>query len=141
MVFLRTAFLALAMMLAFAVSAYAGTYEDGFAAAKRGDYATAVRLWRPLAEQGDARAQFNLGLSYANGWGVPLDYAQAVKWYRKAADQGLAWAQTNLGIMYENGQGVRQDFRLALIWYRKAAKQGDAEARRMAREWMAKHQR
>ncbi len=54
--------------------AVAGPFEDGVAAYKRGDYATALRLWRPLAEQGDADAQFNLGLMYANGEGVPQDY-------------------------------------------------------------------
>jgi len=60
-------------------------FEDGVAATLKGDYATAMRLWRPLADQGVASAQYNLGVMYANGQGVPQDYAAAVSWYRKAA--------------------------------------------------------
>ena len=74
-----------------------------------------------VAEQGNAEAQFNLGLMYDNGQGVRQDYAQAVQWYRKAAEQGYAEAQFNLGVMYANGQGVRQDHAQAVQWYRKAA--------------------
>ena len=58
------------------------------AAYDKGDYATALRLWRPLAEQGDVRAQTNLGLMFYTGQGVPQDRAVAVTWYRKAAEQG-----------------------------------------------------
>ena len=71
--------------------------EDGLAAAQRGDYATALKLLRPLAEQGHADAQHNLGVMYINGRGVPQDYAEAVKWFRLAAEQGHAVAQYNLG--------------------------------------------
>ena len=71
-------------------SGAAGPYEDGASAYKRGDYATTLRLWRPLAEQGDAYAQFSLGAMYDEGQGVPQNYAVAVEWFRKAADQGLA---------------------------------------------------
>lgn len=90
---------------------------------------------RPAAEQGDAVSQFDLGVMYANGKGVPQDYVEAVKWYRKAADQGLAEAQSNLGDMYANGQGVPQDHAEAVKMYRKIFDQGfdeglalDAEA-------------
>jgi TPR repeat protein len=85
-------------MLALALfgSAGAGQFEDGQAASKRGDYSEAVRLWRPLAEQGDARAQFWLGLMYFNGQGLPQDFDQGATWFRKAADQGYAAAQTAL---------------------------------------------
>jgi TPR repeat protein len=64
----------------------------------------------PIAEQGDASAQYNLGVMYANGYGVPQDYAEAVRWYRLAAGQGNAKAQYNLGLMYYNGEGVPQDY-------------------------------
>ncbi len=101
--------------------AAAGPLEDGIAAAKRGDYATALRLLRPLAEQGHARAQFNLGVAYANGRGVPQDHAEAVKWYRLAAEQGYALAQLNLGALYANGQGVPQDSVQAHMWFYLAA--------------------
>ena len=63
--------------------AVAGPYEDGLNAVQKGDYETAMRVWRPLADQGDARAQFNLGVIYRDGQGVPQDYAAAVSCYRK----------------------------------------------------------
>ena len=83
---------------------------------------------RQSADQGDADAQFDLGVMYANGEGVPQDYTQAVAWWRKAADQGHARAQNNLGVMYETGQGVPEDFTQAVAWYRQAADQGHAGA-------------
>ena len=109
--------------------AWAG-FEEGEAAYNRGDYATAIREFRPLAEQGDAYAQFNVGLMYSEGEGegVPQDYAKAVKWFRKAAEQGVAEAQYNLGHMYNNGQGVPQDYAKAAKWYSKAAGQEHAGA-------------
>lgn len=70
--------------------------------------------------------QFNLGLKYEKGQGVPKNEAEAARWYRKAADQGHAGAQDNLGIMYATGQGVVKDDAEAVRWYRKAADQGDA---------------
>jgi hypothetical protein len=63
--------------------AVAGPLDDGIAAHNEGDYATALRLWRPIAEQGEARAQYNLGVMHSNGHGVSQDYVQAVSWYRK----------------------------------------------------------
>jgi TPR repeat protein len=95
--------------------------EEGRAAAQRGDFATALELWRPLAERGHAVAQNHLGVAYELGHGVPQDNAIAVVWYRKAADQGNAMAQTNLGEMYEKGKGVPQYYMIAVTWYRKAA--------------------
>ena len=80
------------------------------------------------AEQGDAEAQYNLGVSYYNGEGVAQDYAEAVKWWRKAAEQGYADAQYNLGLSYYTGLGVAQDYAEAVKWWRKAAEQGVAYA-------------
>ncbi len=100
--------------------AWAG-FDEGVAAHKRGDYATALREWRPLAKQGNAKAQHNLGVIYDKGRGVPQDDAEAVKWYRKAAEQGVADAQYNLGVMYDNGRGVPQDYAQAHMWYNLAA--------------------
>ena len=77
--------------------------QDAFSAYDRQDYATALRFLLPIAEQGHASAQFNLGLMYDQGQGVPEDDQQAVAWYRKAADQGHASAQYNLGVMYSYG--------------------------------------
>ena len=80
-----------------AVSAQAQDFDRGLAAAQSGDFATALKEWRPLAEQGDALAQYNLGAMYEFGDGVVQDYAEAVRWYRLAAEQGHAKAQYNLG--------------------------------------------
>jgi hypothetical protein len=87
-----------------------------------------VTWYRKAADQGDAKAQYNLGFMYDNGQGVPQNDAEAMKWYRKAADQGDAEAQFNLGLMYDNGQGVPQNYAEAMKWYRLAADQGDADA-------------
>ena len=113
---------------------------------------------RVKAEQGDAKAQINLGVMYRNGQGVIQDYKQAVKWYRKAAEQGDATAQYNLGVMYDNGRGVPKDYVMAHMYWNIAAVSGYkdaiknrgliekdmtssqlAEAQKLAREWMKKH--
>ncbi len=124
-----TAFAALLVVLA--APAWAG-WDEGVVAYDRGDYATALREWRPIAEQGNARAQYNLGVMYYNGQGVPQDYAEAAKWFRKAADQGEAKAQFNLGVMYDSGYGVPQDYVQAHMWYNLAGAQGRTAA---ARNW------
>lgn len=85
---MRLLMLIVALIVSGAAPAVAGPFEDGITAYKEGDYATARRLLRPLAEQGDARAQFSIGAMYTLGQGVPQDYAAAVSWYRKAAEQG-----------------------------------------------------
>jgi hypothetical protein len=95
---------------------------------KAGDLNAAIRIWRDLAKQGDATAQFNIGLMYANGTGVAQSDTDAVKWYRKAADQGLAQAQSKLAAMYMAGKGVPQDYAGAISLVRKSADQGYAEA-------------
>jgi len=122
--FLAGGVLALAL---FGIAA-ARPLEHGEAAYLRGDYATAMSLWRPLAERGNAVAQARLGWMYEKGEGVPQDYAQAAAWYLKAAEQGNAVAQSDLGVMYEYGEGVPQDYAQAAAWYRKAAEQGNAVA-------------
>jgi hypothetical protein len=135
----------------------AGPLEDGKTAFARGDYATAIQLWRPLADQGLADAQFGLGVIYAEGRGVPKDYADALIWYRKAADQGYPLAQFGLAVMYANGRGVPKDNVSALMWLDLAAESGltdaaesrdmitavmtaaqVAEAQMRAREWKPK---
>jgi TPR repeat protein len=99
--------------------------EDANAAYARGDYATALRLFRRLADQGNTSAQAHLADMYANGKGVSRDYTEAVNWLRKGAEQGVADAQSALGAMYDLGKGVSQDYAEAVKWYRKAAEQGD----------------
>ncbi len=80
------------------------------------------------AQKGDAKAQFELALNYANGESVPQDYAEALKWWHKAAEQGYVLAQLDLGFCYYEGQGVPQDFAEAFKWYRMAAEQMNAKA-------------
>jgi TPR repeat protein len=126
---LKAGLVTVLLSLSLAAPVQAGQFDDGSAAYNRGDYATALRLWRPLAEQGNASAQADLGVMYAKGRGVPQDYAAAATWYRKAANQGYAGAETNLGTMYEHGQGVTLDYTEAEKWYRMAADQGDALAK------------
>ena len=106
----------------------ASDLSDGLSAYRRHDYVAALRLLQPLADQGNAAAQFSVGLMYAHGQGVPRDDALAVKWYRLAADQGHALAQNNLGVMYANGRGVSKDAVLAYRWLNLAAAQGQADA-------------
>jgi TPR repeat protein len=121
-------FLALASPLSMAGGAVAGPFEDAKAAHGRSDYATALRLWRPLADQGNAEAQYALGFMYDRGQGVPQNNAEAAKWWRLAADQGNTFAQYNLGTLYENGKGVPQNKAEALKWYHLAAERGNDQA-------------
>src|SRR6266508_4217399 len=141
-----------------------GSFEDAGAAFKRGDYATAIQLVRPLAEQGFPPAQAILGIMYDSGSGVPQDYTEALKWFRKAAEQGHAHAQTMLGLMYFLGRAAPRDYVQAHKWLNLAAARYPAsetenrenavsarervaskmtaaqiaEAQRLAREWKPK---
>lgn len=90
--------------------------------------AEAVKWYRKAADQGNADAQYRLGLMYARGGGVPQNHVEAVTWYRKAADQGNADAQFNLGLMSDEGQGIPQDYAEAAKWYQKAAEQEHTKA-------------
>ena len=101
-------------------------YDEGKGVPR--DYAEAVKWYRRSAEQGNARAQHNLGGMYFNGRGVPQDHAEAVKWRRRAAEQGFAEAQMGLGAMYNLGRGVPQDYAEGVKWSRRAADQGNARA-------------
>ena len=83
---------------------------------------------KALAEHGNIAAQFNMGVMYADGEGVPENDSEAVKWYRKAADQGYARAQFNLGIMYANGEGVPENSIRAYVWWSMGKTQGNAMA-------------
>jgi TPR repeat protein len=154
----RAAFVGLVLSVCLAAPlAVAGPLEDGAEAAERGDYATALRLWRPLAGQGNPDAQYRIGLTYDVGVGSPQDFTEAVKWYLMAAGQGHAAAQFNLGLLYANGRGVEQDFIQAHMWLNLAAAGSEpaaqrerdliatkmtrsqlAQAVRLAREWQPK---
>jgi TPR repeat protein len=100
-----------------------GAIADAVAACKLGDYETACRISRSLAEQGLCDAQIFLAIMYDKGQGVPQDFVEAAKLYRKAADQGDADAQYALGDMYGEGKGVPQNYVRAYTWYNLAASQ------------------
>ncbi len=93
-----------------------------------GDFFSALSTWRSMAEQGDARAQNNLGILYRNGEGLIQDFEQARAWLLRSAAQGHAQAQYSLGVMYDYGNGVPQNYPEALRWYQKAAALGNADA-------------
>ncbi len=164
---LRATLTALLILLALAGAAVSGPIEDADAAYDGGDYAAALRLLRPLADQGDVAAQFQLGVMYAEGQGVAKDYTEAFRWLRLAADQGYAGAQSSIGVMYADGLGVAQDLVQAHMWlnlaasrypnsakeaHDKAVKDRDliaskmsptqiAKAEKLAREWKPKKKR
>ena len=110
----------------FAQASAAWGYREGYGTAV--DHVEAVKWVRKAAEQGFARAQYDLGLMYQFGRGVERSNEKAVEWYLKAAEQGYADAQGLLGVMYENGIGVEQSYEKAAGWYLKAAEQGYADA-------------
>ncbi len=105
----------------FTTVACAAAFDDGLAAFVRADYATAIRHWEPLAEAGNADAQYNLGSMYENGQGAARDYTAAVRFYRRAAAQGHPDAQFNLAKLYEGGNGVPQDSVRAYVWFAVSA--------------------
>jgi hypothetical protein len=129
--------LTLSVLLGSTGTSWGGDYEKGLAAAQSGDFATALKEWMPLAEQGDFRAQYNLGQMYRDGQGVPQDYKTAMKWYSLAAEQGDGDAQINLGFMYGNGQGVPQDNVYAHMWGNIAASHGNEKGGKL-RDFAAK---
>ncbi len=132
-------------------------FETGLAAFQSGNYDSALNEWRGIAEQGNAGAQFWLGILYANGKGAPQDYRSAAEWFHKAAKQGHVYAQYNLGQMYFEGLGVTQDFVFAYMWTNISSAQGFmkagdfrdtisskmtpgqiAESQKLVREWKPK---
>jgi hypothetical protein len=92
-----------------------------YVAYDRANYATALKIWLPQAEQGDPAAQTYVGEIYEKGLGIQPDFGLAAQWYEKAAAQGYSRAQVNLGHLYEEGRGVPKDTVSALNWYRKAS--------------------
>ena len=126
------------------------------AAINVGDYTAAYHELKPLAEQGDAKAQYSLAFLYDTGLGVDRDYEEAAKWYLKSAEQGVPNAQHNLGVIYAGGKEIPQDLVQAYFWFDVAAAAGwdtavqnrnvtgsnmtaeqIAEAKRLTQEWFA----
>ena len=106
---------------AFGADARAQGYDEGMRAYNAGDLAKALEIWGPVAENGDAVAQYSLGKLLENGGaGVPRDEVAAAKWYQRSASQGIPAAQNNLGLMYAQGRGVPQDVARAAKFWRDA---------------------
>lgn len=101
-------------------------FQAGLNAYQKGDYVGAAKEWRPMAEGGDPIAQYNLGLLYLDGHGVPQSTAEAASWFRRAAEQDYTEAQHNLGAMYGSGQGVKRDYVQAYKWLNICAAKGNA---------------
>jgi len=114
--------------LALATAVWADDSQKGLDAYNSMDYDTALAVWQPLADSGDAGSQYGLGMMYGNGFGVSMDDALALKWYSLAADQDHAGAQYNLAIMYQNGWGVPINDEEATRYYMLASEQGVAAA-------------
>jgi TPR repeat protein len=122
---MRTLTSSLAVPLFLTLSTVAGDFNTGLTAYQKKDYSAAAKEWRPLAEKGDAPSQFNLGLLYVDGLGVPQDYNQALTWFERSAQQDYEKAQLNLGAMYGGGRGVKRDYIQAYKWLNVCAAKGD----------------
>ncbi len=111
--FLATLLISLSLI---SFPSWSADFDKGLAAPQHRDFATALREWTQLAEEGDAVAQSIPGLVYIIGDGVTHGYKTVVKWDTLAAKQGISIAQLNLGLMYGTGQGVLQDYVHAHMW-------------------------
>ena len=113
---MRRVFLGIALVMLLGAQSQPG-FQDGLLAYHRGDHAVAMEIWRPLAERGDASAQYMVGYLYAQGEGVVSNSGTAAKWYHRAADQGDPDAQLNLGLLYVDGVGVKKSYVSAYQWF------------------------
>lgn len=120
----RKYLIASALMAFVAAPIWAQSVKAGIDAWQRADYSGAVAIWRPLAEKGDADAEFNLGQAYRLGRGAPTNLAAAKTWFERAANQGHVDAETTLGLLlFQNGDQPE-----GLNWLKKAAQQGEPRA-------------
>jgi TPR repeat protein len=145
-------------VLFLATPSLANDFEEGLDAIHGTDYDKALEKLTPLALQGHAAAQYNLGVMHEWGNGVPQDDVKALKWYRLSAEQSHRDAQNNLGAMYSKGEGVEQAFVEALKWFVISAGNGSeggrknmdivekrmsprqiTQAKKLAREWIKQH--
>ena len=110
--------------------AMADALSDATRVYDAGDYEKAVKMYLPLAKNGNAEAQYVLGIMYRAGRGVPQDFIEARKWYLLAAEQGHPIAQFYLGWIYARGKGVPQDLVQSLMWLNIAIARADSEAKK-----------
>jgi TPR repeat protein len=147
----------LAMCLLCSSPSFANAFEDGLSAFSTGNFSAAANHFKQAADQGNAGAQYNLGLMYNDGQGVTKNRTEAAKLFHKAAEQGFAKAQDMLGLMYSNGKVVTRDYVLAHLWFHLASMNGEPDstmsrdiiasmmtpsqieqAQKLAREWKSK---
>ena len=107
-------------------NSYASNFQRGLEAYSKGDYIAAHRVWYTLAAEGDARAQFWLGVMYDDGVGVEKDDQEALYWYNSSAEEGYHKAQNAMGLMYVKGKNVLQDYKEAARLFRLSSAQGNA---------------
>ena len=106
----------------------AADFATGLTAYQKGDYVTAAKEWRPLAEEGEASVQYNLALLYVDGHGVPQDYAEAVKWFKRSADQGYTRGPARSGSHVRRRKGVKRDYMEAYKWMNICAAKATPDA-------------
>jgi hypothetical protein len=123
---MRKFLLAAALIAGLAAPAFADPLMDGGNFYQEGDYAHALTAWQPLAAQGNAEAQNNLGLLYLDGKGVPRNLPEAVHYFQLSAAAGSALGQNNLGGLYRDGNGLARDFAKAVRWFAASASQGNS---------------
>lgn len=114
-------------LAAAATAAFAGPFETGADAFRRGDYQGAMNAWRGIAAT-DSMVQNNIGIMYKGGRGVPRDYNMAVQWFSRSAANGNSFGQNNMGGMYRDGLGVQRDYVRAQTFFKAGAQQGNAGA-------------
>lgn len=155
--FLRPIFIVVLFTLC--AGAQAGL-QEGLRAYSKGNFPAALKELKPLAEKGDAKAQYMLAIMYENGQRVARDYKQAALWFSKSSEQGNDQAMLHLAAMYSSGRGITPDFVLAHKWYDLAGAAGNEyayhvmkslearmtprqieKAKALAKEWLAKHKR
>lgn len=124
-----TAATLVALVASSALPALAQSIEEGVTALQRGDFERGLQHIEPLADEGNAHAQFVLGLTYYAGQSVVQNYTEAAKWFRRAAEQGHADAQLSLALMYSEGWGVSRNPILAYVLEKLATAQGHEDAR------------
>lgn len=125
---LKLLFIGLLLVLTFTLPAYADPYADGRKAYEEGDHATAIEIWKPLAEAGEAWAQYSIANLYMEGLGVDKNLVAASYWLERAAFQGFPLAQYRLGNAYREGYGFKKDNAEAVRWWRYAADEGIKDA-------------
>ena len=132
---LKKSLVAVCLFAMFSTSVLAGvTTIEGYQAYRDENYAAALRIFQPLAREGDQYAQYTLGVMHAMGQGVTRDDKKAVKFYVKSASQGFDDAQFALGKMYKHARGVTRDYKIAAKWFKKASVQGHAKSTQALQE-------